>query len=163
MKRVILKSEIRDEYEEKIAIERVAFTIAKRKMTKEIRDLASICDKRNVELELLTAELSASSVAFDEKIAAEVESAIVALEDSHDSSLLDQAKYFCIKYAKELANGADSYEVKLAGELEAAEDAFTKKDLDYRVYFPKEARRGEGRKRQVVSQVHAVQGHVANF
>jgi hypothetical protein len=60
MKRVILRSEIRDEYEEKIAIERAAFTTAKKRLTKQIQDLTSICDTRNGELELLTAELSAS-------------------------------------------------------------------------------------------------------
>jgi hypothetical protein len=33
MKRVILRSEIRDEYEEKIAIDKAAFTIAKTRLT----------------------------------------------------------------------------------------------------------------------------------
>jgi hypothetical protein len=78
-------------------------------------------------LELLTAELSASFVASDKKVDAEVTSAKVALEDSHASTLLDQANYFGIKHAKELANAFDAYEVKLVGELERAEDKFTRK------------------------------------
>ena len=78
-------------------------------------------------MELLTAELSASFVAFDEKVAAEVASAKGALEDSHASTLLDQANYFGIKHAKELANAFDAYEVQLASELERAEDEFTRK------------------------------------
>ncbi len=64
-------------------------------------------------MEFLTAELSASSVAFDEKVAAEVASAKAALEDSHASTLLDQANYFGIKQAKELANASDAYEMNL--------------------------------------------------
>jgi hypothetical protein len=89
MKRVMLRSEIRDEYEQKIAIERAAFTTAKTRLVEQIRDLTSICDKRYVELELLTAELFAYYVVFDEKVAVEVASAKAALEDSHASNLLD--------------------------------------------------------------------------
>jgi hypothetical protein len=50
MKRVVLRSEVRGEYEEKIAIDRVAFTTAKKRLTKQVQDLTSICDKRKVEL-----------------------------------------------------------------------------------------------------------------
>ena len=81
MKRVVLRSETQAEYEEKIAIDRAAFTTAKKRLTEQIQARTSICDKRKVELELLTAELSASSVAFDEKVVADVASAKVALED----------------------------------------------------------------------------------
>ena len=123
MKRVILRSEIRDEYEEKIAIDRGAFTTVKKRLTEQIQALTSICGKRKEELELLTAELSASFAAFDEKVVAEVVSAKAALEDLHASTLLDQANYFDIKHARELANAFKAYEVQLAGELERAEDA----------------------------------------
>ena len=125
MKRDVLRSEIRDEYEEKMAIERAAFTTAQSRLTKNTRNLTSTCDKIKPELELLTAELSASFVAFDEKVDAEVASAKSALEDSHASSLLDQLRHFDTKHAMELANAADAYEVKFSGELEAFEDAFT--------------------------------------
>ena len=94
MKRAVLRSEIRDEYKEKLDIERVVFTTTQSRLTKEIRNLTSTCDKMNVELELLTAELSASFVAFDEKISAEVASAKVFLEASHASNLLDQCAHF---------------------------------------------------------------------
>jgi hypothetical protein len=127
MKRVVLRSEIRAQYEEKIVIDRGAFTTAKKRVTEQIQALTSICDKRKEELELLTAELSASFVAFYETAVAEVASAKVALEDSHDSTLLDQANYFGIKHAKELANASEAYEVQLARELERVEDAFTRK------------------------------------
>ena len=79
IRRVVLRSEIREEYEAKLAIEKVAFTTVQSRLTEEIRDITSTCDKMNVELELLTAELSASFVAFDEKDAAEVASAKVVL------------------------------------------------------------------------------------
>ena len=49
------------------------------------------------------------------------------LEDSHASNLLDQANYFGIKHAKEIANAFEAYEVQLVGELERAEDAFARK------------------------------------
>ena len=75
MKRVVLRSEIRDGCEEKISIERVVVTPAQSKLTEKIRYLTSTCDKMKVELELLTAELSASFVAFDEKVASEFTSA----------------------------------------------------------------------------------------
>jgi hypothetical protein len=127
MKGVILRSEIRDEYDGKIAIERAAFITAKKRVIEHIQDITSICDKRKVEMELLTAELSASFVAFDEKVVAEAASAKAALENSHASTLLDQANYFDIKHAKELANAFDAYEVKLLGGLERAEDEFTTK------------------------------------
>ena len=127
VKRVVLRSEYRAEYEEKIAIDREAFTNTKKRLTEQIDALTSICDKRKEELELLTAELSAASVSFDEKVAAEVASAKAALEDSHASTLLDQANYFAIKHAKELARAFEAYEVQLAGELERAEDEFTRK------------------------------------
>jgi len=127
MKRVVLRSEIRDEYEEKIVIERAAFTNAHRRLMEGIRDLTSTRDKMRVELEFLTAELSSSSVAFDEKVGAEVASANGVLEASHASNLLDQCAHFDTKHAKELANVADAYEVKLTGELEVVEDAFTRK------------------------------------
>ena len=39
----------------------------------------------------------------------------------------NEANYFGIKHAKELANAYDAYEVQLAGELERAEDEFTRK------------------------------------
>ncbi len=78
-------------------------------------------------MELLTAELSASSVAFDEKVAAEVASTTTVVEDSHASTLLDQDNYFGIKHAKELANASDAYEVQLDRELERAEDGSTRK------------------------------------
>jgi hypothetical protein len=70
MKRVVLRSEIRDNYEEKMTIERAAFTTAHRRLIEEIRDLTSTREKMRVELELFTTELCASSVAFDEKVAA---------------------------------------------------------------------------------------------
>jgi len=116
-----MHAEIRGEYEEKIAIDRAAFITAEKRLTEEVQALTSICEKRKVELELLTAKLSASSVAFDEKVAAEVASAKAALEDSHASTLLGQAIYFGINHAKELANAFDAYEVQLAGELERAD------------------------------------------
>jgi len=125
--RVVLRSEIRDEYEEKLAIERATFSTAQSKLIEEIRDFTSMCDKMNVELELLTAAISASFVAFDEEVAAEVASAKVVLEASHASNLLDQVAHFDTKHLKELANAFDVYEVKLAGELEAVEDVFTRK------------------------------------
>jgi len=127
MKRVILRSEIRDEYEEKMVIERAAFTTAQSRLTEEIRDLTSTREKMRVELEILTAELSVATVAFDEEVAAEVASMKAALEDSHASKLLDKLRHFYTKHAKELANVACAYEVKLAGELEAVEDVFTRK------------------------------------
>ena len=99
MKRVILRSEIRNEHEEKIAIDMGALTTAKKRLAEQIQALTSICDKRKEELELLTAELSASFVAFVEKVAAEVASMKAALEDSHASTLLDQSNYFGIKHA----------------------------------------------------------------
>ena len=99
MKRVILRSEIRDEYEEKMVIERAAFTTAQSRLTEEIRDLTSTREKMRVELEILTAELSVATVAFDEEVAAEVASMKAALEDSHASTLLDQSNYFGIKHA----------------------------------------------------------------
>ena len=61
-----------------------------------------MCDKMNVELELLTAELSASCVSFDEKAAAEVASAKDVLEASHASNLLDQAAHFDISKLRSL-------------------------------------------------------------
>ena len=67
-------------------------------------------------MDLLTAGLSASCVAaFDEKVIAEVASAKAALEGSHASTLLDQANYFDIKHAKELAYASKAYEVQLDG------------------------------------------------
>ena len=63
-----------------MAIERAAFTTSQSKLIEEIRDLTSTCDKMRVELKLFTVELSASSVAFDEKVAAEITSAKVVLE-----------------------------------------------------------------------------------
>jgi len=75
MNRVILRSETRDEYEENISIERVAFTTDMRRLTEKIRDLHSTSDKLRVQLDLRRAELSASSVAFGEKVAGEVASA----------------------------------------------------------------------------------------
>jgi len=60
----------------------------------------------NVELELLTAEFSASFVAFDEKVAAEVGNAKFVCEASHASNLLDATANFDTKHAKELANVA---------------------------------------------------------
>jgi hypothetical protein len=114
MKRVVLRIEIRGEYEEKIAIDRAAFITARKSLTEQIQALNSICDKRKVDLELLTAELSASYVAFDEKVAADVASAKADLEDLHASTLLDQANYFGITHAKELAKASDAYEVQLA-------------------------------------------------
>ena len=74
----------------------------------------------NVEFELLTAGLSASSVAYDEKVAAEVASAKAVLEASHASNLLDKCAHFDTKHAKELANDVDAYEVKLASDFGAA-------------------------------------------
>ena len=61
--------------------------------------LTSTCDKMNAELELLTAGLSASFVAFDEKVVAEAASAKVVLEASHASKLLDQVAHFDTKHA----------------------------------------------------------------
>ena len=127
MKRVVLKSEIRDEYEEKLAIEKDAFTTVKRYLSEEIRELSTTCDKMNVELELLTAKLSDSSVAFDEKVAQEVASAIYLREASYASNCLDKAALFNNKHATELANVADVYEVKPSGELESVEEESTRK------------------------------------
>jgi len=136
-----LRSEKRDECEEKIAIERAAFTTAQSKFTKKIRDLTSTCDKMRVELELLMTELSASYTAFDENVAAEVASAKVVLEASNASNLLDQLAHFDTKHAKELINDADVYEEKLAGELEGVEDAFTRMTVYVtKSIFPTEAR-----------------------
>jgi len=78
-------------------------------------------------LKLLTAEISTSSVAFEEKIAAEVASPIVFLEASHALNLLDQDAHFDTKHASELATYVDVYEVKLASELEVDEEEYTRK------------------------------------
>ena len=72
MKRVVLTREIRAKYEEKLANEKTAFTTAHSRLTKETRVATSTCDEKNVELEILTADLSASFVASEEKVAAEI-------------------------------------------------------------------------------------------
>jgi len=55
IKRVVLRNEIREEYEEKMVIEKGAFITVQNRFTEEIRYLTSTCDKMNVEFELLTA------------------------------------------------------------------------------------------------------------
>ena len=78
-------------------------------------------------MELLTTELSASYIVFDEEVDAEVASAKVVLEDKHISNLLDVAAQLDTKLATELANIACAYEVMLVAELGAIEDEYARK------------------------------------
>jgi hypothetical protein len=78
-------------------------------------------------MELLTAELSASFVAFDEHAAAEVVSARAVLEDTYVSNLLNADAHVDNKLTTELANDIVAYEVRLAAELEATDDNYSRK------------------------------------
>jgi hypothetical protein len=71
--------------------------------------------------------LSAFFVAFDEKVATNIVIAKDVFEAPHASNLLDQVAHFHTKHATELANAANAYDVKLDGDIEVAEEEYTRK------------------------------------